>query len=88
MGAPSPVIQKLTTPGYRQIVIEASDGIRYYTDLSPLESVYCFPRTQADWEQVAVDSHGLALVWTTRFEVHVDQIVGLAHRREPVRQTA
>ena len=31
---------------------------------------------------------GEGLVWTTRFEVHVDQVVALAYKVEPIRQKA
>jgi hypothetical protein len=82
------VILRVTTPDYRRVVIEASDGFRYQADLSSFESVHCFPRTKDDWDRVAVDSYGLGLVWTTRFEVHVDQVVGLASRREQLERTA
>jgi hypothetical protein len=48
--------------------------------------VYCYPKTEEEWRQVAIDSYGLGLVWTTRFEVHVDQVIGLADRREPLQR--
>ena len=88
MGAPAPVIVKVATPEYGRVAIEASDGMRYTADLSTLSAVYCYPMSKADWDRVAPDSSGLALVWTTRFEVHVDQVIGLADRREPVARTA
>jgi hypothetical protein len=83
MGAPTPVILKVITPEYGRVVIEASDGNRYYSSLSALDQVYCYPQTMDDWQRVAIDSYGLGLIWTSRFEVHVDQILGLADRKEP-----
>ena len=66
----------------------ASDGSRYEADLSPLSTVYCFPRDAAAWSRVSIDSYGLALVWTSRFEVHVDQIIGLATRVQRITASA
>lgn len=44
MGHPTPLIRSVTTPAYRQVSIEASDGNRYTADLSSFARVYCFPR--------------------------------------------
>jgi len=88
MGSANPVILRVTTPEYGRVVVEASDGLRYSADLSALSRVYCYPRDRAAWDQVAPDSHGLALVWTSRFEVHVDQVIALAEKIEPVQKTA
>ena len=88
MGSPSPVILKVQTPEYGRVVIDASDGNRYHSSLATLSAVYCYPKTSVEWEKVAADSYGLALVWTTRFEVHIDQVIGLADRIESVRQSA
>ena len=88
MGAAAPVILDVKTPEYGRVVVEASDGVRYHADLSSLSAVYCYPKTRPNWDRVAPDSYGMALVWASRFEVHVDQIVGLAHRRESVARTA
>ena len=82
MGHTTPLIRSVTTPAYRQVSIEATDGNRYTADLSSFASVYCFPCDPSEWSKVSVDSYGLALVWSSRFEVHVDQIIGLATRIE------
>jgi hypothetical protein len=82
MGASTPVILKVTTPAYGRVVIDTSDGHCYHADLSTLKAVYCFPQTFDDWQSVTIDSYGLGLIWTTRFEVHVDQVLGLADRKE------
>jgi hypothetical protein len=87
MGHTTPLIQSVTTPAYMQVTIDASDGNRYTADLSSLAGVYCFPRDSAEWSKVSVDSYGLALVWACRFEVHVDQIIGLATRIEKIAAT-
>jgi hypothetical protein len=81
---PTPLIRSVTTPTYAWVSIEANDGNRYDADLSSLSTVYCFPRDAADWSRVSIDSYGLALVWASRFEVHVDQIIGLATRVERI----
>ncbi len=84
----SPVILKVETPEYKKVTIEASDGLRYYSDLSALSQVYCFPKSKEEWAQVSVDGHGRSLIWTSRFEAHVDQIMGLAFKKEKVQRPA
>jgi hypothetical protein len=88
MGASNPLVVSVSTPSYGRVVVEASDGRRYEADLSSFSRVHCFPRTDEDWAAVAPDAAGLALIWTSRFEVHVDQVVALADRVEPSQQTA
>lgn len=79
---------EVRTPSYGRVIVDASDGKRYHSDLSPLSGVYCFPTSLEDWSKCAPDSHGLALVWTTRFEVHIDQVIGLADRIESTLRSA
>lgn len=88
MGSAAPVISRVETPAYGRVVIEASNGLRYHADLSSFERVYCYPRDEAAWRQVSPDSHGLGLIWASRFEVHIDQVMGLAVRTEPVERSA
>jgi hypothetical protein len=88
MGSSNPVVVKLSTPEYQKIIVEASDGLRYYADLSSLSRVYCFPKNKTEWNQVSADSFGTALIWTSRFEAHIDQIIGLAYKTEKVSQAA
>ncbi len=88
MGSPNPLVVNVSTPDYQKVVIEATDGNRYHSDLSALSKVYCFPKDQLEWNQVSVDSFGSALIWTTRFEVHMDQIIGLAYKTERIAQSA
>jgi hypothetical protein len=78
MGGATPVIRRVTTPAYGRVVIEATDGNRYSADLSSFRTVSCYPPTADAWSRVSIDSYGLALVWACRFEVHADQVIGLA----------
>jgi hypothetical protein len=84
MGRATPLILSVSTPAYMQVSIEASDGNRYDADLSSLSRVYCFPRAIKEWSEFSIDSYGLALIWASRFEVHVDQIVGLSTHVERI----
>lgn len=88
MGQSTPVIVKVSTPKYPNVVIETSDGFRYEADLSHFSEVYCFPKNEAEWSKVSIDSHGVDLVWASRFEVHVDQVIGLAHKRARILQSS
>ena len=78
MGPPTPVAIAVDAPELGKVVVDASDGVRYYADLTTFTSISCYPRTEADWRRVQPDSYGLTLIWTTRFEVHMDQVVSLA----------
>jgi hypothetical protein len=83
------VTPSLSTPEYRRVVVETSDGRRHHVDLAPLFStVHCYPRDAVAWAAVTPDAAGLALVWSSRFEVHVDQVLALADRVEPALRTA
>jgi|CXWL01.1.fsa_nt_gi hypothetical protein len=87
MGTTTPMIRSVEAGDYGRVAVEASDGNRYEADLMPLSAVYCFPRDLAEWQRVSVDSHALGLIWANRFEVHIDQIIGLATSVRPVRGT-
>ena len=88
MGTTTPLIIKVETPDYKKIVIETTDGFRYESDLTALENVYCFPANKTEWDLVSPDSFGTALIWTSRFEVHIDQIIGLAFKTNKMQQSA
>lgn len=88
MGSPNPLIIKVSTPEYKKVIVDASDGNRYHSDLSSLEKVYCFPKTKTEWDKVSSDSFGSALIWESRFEAHMDQIIGLAYKIELITKTA
>ena len=88
MGSATPVIRTVITPAYGRVVIEGSDGKRYSADLSSFRAVSCYPPDAEAWARVSIDSYGLALVWACRFEVHADQVVGLADKVERVEAAA
>lgn len=88
MGAATTVIYKVTTHEYKKIIIDTTDGFRYYSDLSSFENVYCFPKDKFAWDQVRSDGYGLSLIWTSRFEVHIDQVIGLAYKKESIAESA
>lgn len=88
MDTATPVILRVEAPSYGRVVVEASDGVRYHANLSSLSPVYCYPRDAAAWRQVSPDSYGLGLIWASRFEVHVDQVIGLAERTESIERSA
>ena len=82
MGQATPVILSVDTPQYKHVRAKLSDGFVYLADLSSLSSVYCFPKDEKEWAQVTIDTSGYALMWKNRFEVHVDQIIGLSIKTE------
>jgi hypothetical protein len=84
MGCSTPLIRSVATPAYGRVVIEASDGNRYSSDLSSLSAVWCYPPDAEAWVRVSIDGYGLGLVWACRFEVHVDQVVALADKIERI----
>ena len=78
------VITTFEILSYGKVIIETSDKVRYYSDLSSLSQTYCYPKNQVQWRKASIDSHGLALVWESRFEAHKDQMIGLAFKTESV----
>lgn len=78
------VITDCETPSYGRVTIETSDKYRYYSDLSSLSPTFCYPKNLKEWRKVSIDSFGLALIWGSRFEAHIDQIIGLAVKKESV----
>lgn len=88
MGGPTPVIRDVQAPDYGKVVVETSDGKRYHSDLASFAKVYCFPQDKTAWSKVSIDSYGLGLIWASRFEVHVDQVIGLAFKIEDAQRSA
>lgn len=89
MDSSAPVITNFSIPEFGKVVIEVNDGKRYYADLrATFSGVYCFPRSEVDWKEVAIDSYGMGLIWTSRFEVHVDQIIGVADKSESIQRAS
>lgn len=82
MGKPPEVIVSFETANYGLVIIETSNRLRYYSDLSSLSQAYCYPKNLEQWRKASIDSYGLALVWQNRFEAHIDQIIGLASKTE------
>ena len=88
MGASPPIILKVVASEYRKVIVDASNGKRYHSDLSSLSNVYCFPKSEAEWKTVTQDSAGYALIWSSRFEAHIDQVMALATKVEEPPQSA
>jgi hypothetical protein len=82
------VILRVVAPEPGRVVVETSDGRSYHANLSSFSRVYCYPASAEAWSAVTVDAEGLGLIWTSRFEVHVDQIIGLADRVEVIARIA
>lgn len=76
------VIVSFEMPSYGLVIIDTSNRLRYHADLSSLSQTYCYPKNLEQWKKASIDSYGLALVWQSRFEVHIDQIIGLASNTE------
>ena len=88
MGSTTPVIMNVSAPKLGTVIVEASDGNRYYSDLSSLKAVHCYPKTNEEWKKVTADSYGLGLIWSTRFEVHMDQVIALATKIESIKKAS
>ena len=84
MDQTTPVILNVSIPNYEEVIIETSDNNRYYANLKEFRKVYCFPKNRKEWNKVSIDSHGFGLIWSCRFEVHVDQVIGIANKVEPI----
>ena len=39
-------------------------------------------KNEDEWKKCSIDSYGLGIIWSSRFEVHSDQVVGLANKIE------
>jgi hypothetical protein len=88
MGSATTVILKVTTLDSNRIAVDVSDGKKYFSDLSSFKNVYCFPKNKSDWDQVGIDNYGLGLIWSCRFEAHIDQILALAYDIQNISVTA
>ena len=86
MDPTTPIIYAVQTPKYNTVIISTSDGYQYETDLSVFKKVFCFPKNFVEWKNVFIDSDGLTLVWSSRFEVHVDQLLALATSKKMLSQ--
>ncbi len=88
MDSSSSLIINVVTTDYPKVVIETSGGYRYHADLSAFSAVYCFPKNSVEWAKVSIDASGRDLVWGSRFEVHLDQVIGLAAKIEKISRSA
>jgi hypothetical protein len=88
MGFAPPIILKIETPEMHKVVIDTNDGYRYHSNLATFSKVYCYPPSKKEWDLVSVDSYGMGIIWASRFEVHVDQIIGLAEKVEKLEEAS
>lgn len=82
MDSTSSIILDVSTNKYQQVTMVMTDGYKYTCDLSAFAKVFCYPKTLSEWQKVYVDQDGIALVWASRFEVHVDQALALVIKKE------
>ena len=71
-----------------KLEISTNEQKSYVVDLSELSSVYCFPKTQSEWEDVSIAAQGFNLTWGTRFEVHVHQAIDSAESVADIKRQA
>ena len=83
MDTSDPVIIRVKALEIPMLEIETQDGYRYVCNLAKFESVYCFPKSQSEWQRVS-PFDGDSLIWENRFEIHVDQAVAHAVKKEKV----
>ena len=81
------IIVKVTPLRCSKIQIETNSGKRYTSNLEEFKKVFCFPKTKRDWENVSITTGGYSLTWSTRFEVHVDQVIDAAMKVEKLKLT-
>jgi|SaaInlStandDraft_4_1057021.scaffolds.fasta_scaffold122463_1 hypothetical protein len=72
------VIQSAKALKKPQVEVTATDGKIYIVDLNDYSKVKCFPTSQSEWEKVGISTYGFNLTWSSRFEVHVDQLIDAA----------
>ncbi len=72
------VIQSVKALKIPQVEFTATNGKVYISDLKGYSGVKCFPVLQEEWEKVGITTYGFNLTWSSRFEVHVDQLIDAA----------
>lgn len=82
------VIQSVKALTLPQVEIQATNGKVYISDLKEYSAVKCFPKSQVEWEKVGITTHGFNLTWSSRFEVHVDQLIDSAISESNIRLQA
>ena len=74
MDSTNKIIRSAIAVDYKKIRVVLTDGTVLFADLSEFNDVYCFP-SKEDWKNLSVDSYGRGIVWVSRFEVHIDQVL-------------
>lgn len=84
MDSASTIILKVEPDGYKKLIVDTNGSERHFVDFSgtDLEKVYCFPKSEDEWEKVSVDGYGRGLIWSCRFEAHIDQVLLFSKRKE------
>ncbi len=85
MDSSTTIIKKVIPLEYNKLIIETNEGERYFSDISFSQKVYCYPKAE-DWAKVSTDSYGLDLIWPTRFEIHITQIIDSSYKIEKIKQ--
>lgn len=80
-------ITKVAPLEYGRVVIETSANKRYFSDLNDLNKVHCYP-PKDQWDSVSIDQDAIDLIWSTRFEVHIHQVIDRAYKTEPTSQAS
>jgi hypothetical protein len=81
----STIIKKVIPLEYNKLVIETNENEKFFADLSTFSKVYCYPGID-DWKNVSIDSYGIDLIWPTRFEVHITQVIDSSYKVERIKQ--
>jgi hypothetical protein len=82
------VIQSVKALKKPQVEITATNGKVYISDLKDYIKVKCFPTSQEEWEKVGITTYGFNLTWSSRFEVHIDQLIDAAISSENIQLLA
>jgi hypothetical protein len=85
MDSSATIIKKVIPLEYNKLIIETNEGERYFSDISFFQKVFCYPKTE-DWAKVSIDSYGLDLIWPTRFEIHITQVIDSSYRTEKIKR--
>ena len=87
MGKADPIVVAVRALEMPLVQFDTDEGIRYTCDLKKFEGVYCFPKSQEEWEEV-FEMEGDRIVWKNRFDVHVDQAIAYTIRKESSEQSS